>query len=203
MESWKISNIQVFWGEIAPCEHLVQFYENDRIFLNTLEGFAGSGILAGESVIVIATSRHLQSLNERLLAQGFNLEDLQEANKYIPIEVNEVFAKILVNGWLDETAFNTYVVELINRAKHDNSNVRAFGELVAVLWEQGSCGTTVQLEHLWHKLYHELKFTLYCAYPKIGFTQSPNDSIDIICKTHSKIMDGRAHPSTEIYYKSA
>lgn len=180
MEEWKNSNIQVFWGEIAPCEHLVQFYENDRIFLNTLEGFAGSGILAGESVIVIATAKHIASLNKRLHTHGFKLTDLQAADMYIPIDVNDVFPQILVNGRLDEAQFNKYVTDLINRAKQGNRKVRAFGELVAVLWEQGSCGVTVELEHLWHKLYHRLNFTLYCAYPKIGFTQSPGDSIDIM-----------------------
>jgi|SRR6185312_4508256 len=203
MEGWKNSNIQVFWGEIAPCEHLVQFYENDHIFLNTLEGFAGSGMLADESIIVIATSQHIDSLNQRLTDRGFNLIDMQESDKYIPINVNDVFSQILVDGWLDEIRFNKYVTDLMNRAKQGNRKVRAFGELVAVLWEQGSCGATVQLEHLWHKLYRELNFTLYCAYPKIGFTQSPTDSIDIICKTHSKIVDGRARPAPEIYYKSA
>jgi len=202
-EEWKNSNIQVFWGEIAACEHLVQFYENDHIFLNTLEGFAGSGILAGESIIIIATAKHIASLNKRLLSQGFNLTQLKAAGQYIPIEVNDVFKKILVNGWVDETMFNEFVIKLIDGAKHGGRKVRAFGELVAVLWEQGNCGVTVQLEHLWHKLYHQLNFTLYCAYPKIGFTQSPSDSIDIICKSHSKILDGQARPSTEIYYKSA
>ena len=63
IEEWKNSNIQVFWGEIAPCDHVVQIYENDTVFLNTLEGFAGSGLLSGDSVIIIATKEHLSSLN--------------------------------------------------------------------------------------------------------------------------------------------
>lgn len=44
INNWKNTNIQVFWGEIAPCDHLIQIYENESHFLNTLEGFAGSGI---------------------------------------------------------------------------------------------------------------------------------------------------------------
>ena len=39
---------EVFWGEISPCEHLVQFYEEDGVFLDTLEGFVGGGLRAGE-----------------------------------------------------------------------------------------------------------------------------------------------------------
>ena len=28
----------VFWGEIAPCEHIAQFYEHDGVLLDTLAG---------------------------------------------------------------------------------------------------------------------------------------------------------------------
>ena len=70
IDEWENSNIQFFWGEIAPCDHLIQIYENEKILLDTLEGFAGAGILAGDSVVIVATASHLQSLNERLRKQG-------------------------------------------------------------------------------------------------------------------------------------
>jgi hypothetical protein len=27
VNEWENSNVQIFWGEIAPCDHLVQIYE--------------------------------------------------------------------------------------------------------------------------------------------------------------------------------
>ena len=203
VEEWEGQNIQVFWGEMAPCEHLVQIYDNDQIFLNTLEGFAGTGILAGETVIIIATASHIASLNKRLLKHGFDIDHLRAINQYVTLDVKDILSKVLVDDWLDENLFNKFIINLIDHGKEGNRKVRAFGELVAVLWEKGHCGVTVQMENLWHRLYHKLQFTLYCAYPKTGFTQSAKNSIDIICKTHSKIIDGQARPSTEIYYKSA
>jgi hypothetical protein len=35
---------EVFWGEIAPCDHLVQIYEQEAAFMDSLEGFVGGGI---------------------------------------------------------------------------------------------------------------------------------------------------------------
>jgi hypothetical protein len=35
---WKISGTNEFWSEIAPSEHVVQFYENEDRFLDTLAG---------------------------------------------------------------------------------------------------------------------------------------------------------------------
>ena len=57
----------VSWGEMAPCEHLVQIYEDDDAFLDTLEGFVADGFGAGEAVVVIATALHLSLLHRRLL----------------------------------------------------------------------------------------------------------------------------------------
>lgn len=203
VEEWETSNIQVFWGEIAPCDHLVQVYENEKIFLDTLEGFTGTGFLANDSVVIIATSKHLDALNSRLRSQGFDLNALAAADQYIPIDADDLLSILVVDGWIDENIFNSFITDIVNRAKQRNGKVRAFGEMVAVLWEQGNCGATVQLENLWNQLHGKSPFTLFCAYPKTGFSQSAHDSIDTICKQHAKVIDGYARPSTAIYYKSA
>ena len=203
VEEWKTDNLQVFWGEIAPCDHVVQVYENEKTFLDTLEGFAGTGFLANDSVVIIATSSHLDSLNARLRSQGFDLNLLIESDQYIPIDAEDLLSIFLVEGWIDEKIFNDFISDIVSRAKQRNGKVRAFGEMVAILWEKGHCGATVQLEHLWNQLHDEAPFTLFCAYPKNGFTRSAHDSIDIICKQHAKVIDGQPRPSTNIYYKTA
>ena len=203
IEEWNTSNMQVFWGEIAPCEHLVQIYDSDKIFLDTLEGFTGSGFLANETVVVIATSQHLEALNDRLFYQGFNVNDLISSNQYMPIDASDLLSAFLVNNWIDENIFNSFISGLIDRAGRRNNKIRAFGEMVAILWERGLYGPTIQLEKLWNQLHSRSEFTLFCAYPKVGFTQSASESLETICKQHGKVIDGQARPATEIYYKSA
>ena len=200
---WAKSNLQVFWGEIAPCDHVVQIYENDKVFLDSLEGFVGSGIMEGESVIIIATYEHRLALEERLRNQGFDLQALTVADRYIALDAKETLDKFMVNNWPDEKLFFECIPAVIKRGQQNNRKVRAFGEMVALLWVQGHNGATVQLENLWNKLHRNKDFSLFCAYPKIGFTQDINTSIDTICCTHSKIIDGSPKPSTEVYYKAA
>jgi hypothetical protein len=201
-ENWKKSNMQVFWGEIAPCDHVVQIYENDQVFMHSLEGFVGSGFLAGDSVILIATTQHLKILEDRLKNQGFDIDALIDNDQYLALEVNEALSKFFVNEWPDENLFYAFVSGLIKRAQNHNRKVRAFGEMVATLWGKGHNGATVQLENLWNQLHKKDEFTLFCAYPKIGFTQDAIDSIETICSTHTKVIHGGARPSTEIYYKT-
>jgi hypothetical protein len=198
---WLRTDTKIFWGEIAPCDHVVQIYENDEVFLDILAGFTGSGINAGDCVIVIATKAHLTALEQRLTSFGVHVEALIENDRYIPLDAGTCLSTFMVNDWPDEVLFTKFVSGLLKRAHKFNRQVRAFGEMVALLWAQGHNGATVQLEHLWNKFCEKEAFCLFCAYPKSGFTQDINDSIRHICGTHSKIITGTDKPMTELLYQ--
>jgi hypothetical protein len=182
------SGTDVFWGEIAPCEHIAQFYEDDGVLLDTLAGFVGGGLKAGESAIVLATAEHLQALEQRLTASGVNLGTAKSQDQYIALVAEEALAKFMVNQWPDDERFETLVTELIVRAQRNGRRVRAFGELVALLWARGDVAATVRLEFLWHQICHSQKFSLFCAYPRSGFTEGPLKSLDVIRATHSRVI---------------
>ena len=94
----------------------------------------------------------------------------------------------MVNDWPDDQLFADFVAELIARAQIGERRVRAFGELVALMWARGQVAATVRLEFLWHQLCHKKSFSLFCAYPKAGFTEDPLKSLDLIRATHSRII---------------
>ena len=198
---WQRCQTRVFWGEIAPYDHVVQIYEEKEIFLDTLIGFVGSGINNGDCVIVIARGETLKLLNKQLRAHTIRIDTLIAEDQYVPLDAEETLAKFMVNGWPDEALFMELVSELIARARKKNRQLRAFGEMVAILWEQGLQGATVHLEHLWNKICAIEPFCLFCAYPKSGFTQDPNESIKTICETHSKVIAGDRKQNTEIAYR--
>ena len=178
----------IFWGEIAPCDHVLQLYEDDTQFVDTLHGFVASGFRAGESVIIIATPEHLRALNQRLRDEEWDLFSLILSDQYIPLAAHEVLAQFVINGWPDENLFYHILTNLWQRARKGNRRVRAFGEMVALLWSQGYSGATVRLEHLWSRYCREEDFSLLCAYPKSGFTEDANESLAHICECHSKHM---------------
>jgi hypothetical protein len=199
---WTHSKANVFWGEIAPCDHVLQIYETDGIFLDALAGFVGGGINANDSCIVIATPAHLAALENRLTSYGISISGLIKDDRYIPLDAEELLSKFMVSGWPNELDFNKTVSSLLNRARGlNNRKIRAFGEMVAILWAQGNTGATVNLEHLWNKFAAKESFCLFCAYPKAGFTEGITDSIEHICSAHSKMIDGSEKQLTEIFYK--
>jgi hypothetical protein len=178
----------VFWGEIAPCEHIAQFYEDDAVFLDTLVRFIDTGLLAGEGVIVIATREHLRALEERLSSIIIGMTWRRHTEAYITVDAHEALSKFMTKGWPDDQLFSEFVVGLVNRASAQGRRVRAFGEMVALLWAEGNIAATIRLEHLWNKVCKLKSLPLYCAYPKAGFTKDASESIAEICAAHSKII---------------
>jgi hypothetical protein len=198
---WKKSSAKVFWAEIAPTEHVVQIYENDESFLDLLLGFVCDGISSEDCTIVIGTSVHLSSLNEKLQARGVDVKQMINSGYYLPLDADEALSKFMVNGWPDENLFIDLVSNLIVGAKVEGRSVRAFGEMVAILWAKGQVGATVRLEQLWNKFCEKEAFCLFCAYPRSGFTQDASESFTHICSAHSKMITGGEPGMNDIFFK--
>lgn len=178
----------VFWAEIAPPAHIAQFYNGDSVLVDTLVAFIGGGLKAGESTVVIATAQHLSALEQGLIRSGINLAAARSDHRYIPVSADAALSIFIVNNWPDDRLFTEFIEGLIARAREKGSRVRAFGEMVAVLWAQGHPGATVHLEHLWDQICKKQNFSLLCAYPKPGFTEDTAESLAKICAAHSRVL---------------
>jgi len=179
---------QLSRGPIDPREHLVQFYEREGAFLDSLGDFVAGGLLHGESVIVIATAAHLGALDTRLRARNFDVDRAILQDRYIPLDAASVLAQFMLNGWPDEQRCRAFVQGMLARARRGAPRVRAFGEMAAILWARGEQAATVHLERLWHGLCHEHGFSLLCGYPKAGFTSDARVAIAQICAAHADVV---------------
>lgn len=179
-----------FWGEISPCEHVLQIYGEEESFLDALGGYVASGIQSGDAVIVIATPGHFKALGNRLQANGLLLDAAGVAGQFIPLDAEVLLSEFMVDGWPDENRFNRCILKLLKHARRNGREVRGFGEMVALLWERGETQATLELERLWHRLCQAEQFPLFCAYPSTGFQPHAGDSRAQICGAHSLVMPG-------------
>ena len=184
---------EVFWGEMSPCEHVVQIYGDDRVFLDGLEGFIGNGLRMGESGIVIATAMHLHGLEKRMRQNGIDVDAAKAQHRYIPRLAEDTLAEFMVDDWPDEARFIESMGNIIKLARGDDGHkVRAFGEMVAILWARGLHAATIHLELLWNKVLASERFPLFCAYPRDTFSKNATESIVEICRLHSRVAPVQA-----------
>jgi hypothetical protein len=197
---WQQSRSDIFWGEIAPCDHVVQVYDNESILIDSLAGFVGGGINAGDSCVVIATPLHLQQLESKLTDFGVHPHSLK-GERYFPLDAEETLSKFMVDGQPNEYLFNETISTVLAKAGFRKRRIRAFGEMVALLWDKGLTDATVELEKLWNKFCAQKSFCLFCAYSKSSFGQYIGEPPSHICGTHSKLIDGSKNQLANITYR--
>jgi len=184
----RLNETRIFQGEIGPGETIAQFYADDAAFLEALTIYVAGGLCSGQSVIVIATLEHLRALRERLIWARIDLASAIIEDRYITLSAETALSAFLVGGRLDEDLFRRLASHLLKRAAAGDRPVRAFGEMVALLWARGLAAATLRLEKLWSQFCEENKLSLYCAYPSAGFPEAASRSLAEICAAHSRVI---------------
>jgi signal transduction histidine kinase len=179
-------------------EHFVQFYEKDDFLLDEVSDFIGAGLQAGQAGIVIATQPHRDDLERRLQARRASSGAAFHPDQYIALDAAGTLSKFMVDGWPDEQRFADVLGNVIGRAAQNGSrSVRAFGEMVALLWAEGKHDAAVRLEELWNDLARTQCFSLLCAYPIDGFHHQEHGAPFLhICKAHSHVRPAESFLET-------
>ena len=176
------------WRQAAPCDHVVQMYDSDERFLDSLAAFVAAGIDNRDGIIVVATPAHRQGLSSRLREQGYDLVSAAEDGAYTVLDAGETLAKFMRGDMPDDEEFHRLAREVLTLARGNGRHVRAAGEMVALLWAEGKFAATLRLEYLWDTLCHAEGFSLFCAYPKVAFLFDPEYSMDKILAVHSRVV---------------
>jgi hypothetical protein len=201
-KEWSVTRSETFWRDIAPGEHVLQIYDNKDAFIDTLASFVGTGINAGESVIVIACAEHKKQLEYKLRQHVLQLDTLKEDHRLTILDADETLEKLCRDGMPDEELFQKVISGQVNRARgKEGRTVRAFGEMVCLLSEKGNYAGTRKLEELWSRFCREEKISLYCAYPRSVFEEKGEEHLRDICSCHTKIIKVTKKPLMEVMYQ--
>lgn len=182
------------WDEMGDAEHFVQFYEADGFLLNSLGGFIGNAITSGDAAIVVATQEHRNGLDELLLANGLDVSGAKKLGRYISLDAAETLSRFMVDGSPEPSRFNDVMGSIIASVTDGRSRIRAFGEMVAILWAEGNHAAAIRLEELWNDLQKAHSFSLFCAYPMNGLGGEkfiePHSSV---CNVHSRVIPAESY----------
>ena len=169
--------------------HFVHFYDADEHLLAAASEFIREGIEAGSTCVALATAAHREGIDARLATCGLNPAALESCYQYIPLDAHAMLANFMGDHGLDRPRFHQTIGLLMRQAAARGQPVRIFGEMVAVLCEQGSLDVAIELEELWNELSRQQTFLLLCGYRSALFrSEAQRSALKYICAVHSQVI---------------
>ncbi|MEA2664716.1 MAG: hypothetical protein QOI11_1660 [Candidatus Eremiobacteraeota bacterium] len=153
-------------GDVQAC-HLVQLYGGDSAPLVRNAGrYLADGLSQGEAAVAIATEQHLAGFRAQVEAAGVDAAAAVADGRLVFLDAEQTLSRLLADGQPDATRFERVigglVDELLGRCP---AGVRAYGEMVGLLWEATRFRAAVALEELWNERLREGGLRLFCGYP--------------------------------------
>jgi hypothetical protein len=177
----------------SPGDHVAHFYHDD----GELVGQAGSYLLealrddgvAIAIAIAIATPEHLRALEAWLAGAGVDVAAARARGSWLAVDAAATLRRFTSGGTPDAAGFDREVGGLIRQAARDGRAVRAFGEMVALLWDAGLVAAAVELEAMWNDLGRRHPFALFCGYPAASVTgEDVAGALAEVCRLHAAVI---------------
>ena len=166
--------------------HVVQFYGRDDELADRVTDYLLGALDGGGVAIAIATPEHRREFETRLGQAGVDLAAARDDGSYLDLDAGQTLRQLMVAGKLDGAAFDRVIGDVIRRAGAGGRPVRTFGEMVALLWDDGLVNEALQLEALWEELGGRHPFSLLCGYPADAMARDI-DAYAEVCRLHGEI----------------
>jgi anti-sigma regulatory factor (Ser/Thr protein kinase) len=161
-------------GAVGVGEHVVQFYESDAELVARAGEYLREGARRGAVLVVIATEAHRDAFAAHLGGVG----------ELVQFDAASTLAGCMDGRRIDRDGFFAVVGGVVRAAAAYGRAVRAYGEMVALLWDVGDIEAAIELEALWNELAAEIPFSLYCAYRSV----EAGDARERVCQAHSAVV---------------
>jgi len=181
--------------------HFVQLYEADEGALAKNVGhYLWEGLRRGEGAIMVVTPEHQELFSRHLGRLGANLPALLASDQLVVLDAQQTMAEFMARGQPDWTRFQKAILAATRRI-HPAGNaegLRAYGEMVGVLWKARQFAAAIRLEQLWNKLLEQSTFSLYCAYSIDVFGKDFDiANLDGVLCTHTHLIPAQPDGTLE------
>jgi hypothetical protein len=168
--------------------HAVKFYGTDDSLFTTVAGFLAEGLIVRQPAIVIATPSHQAAIVEYLCGRLIDCDAALRRGDLLLLDAEETLGLFMVNGLPDKDLFEKSVGAIVQQTLAGRPGVmRAYGEMVDVLWKQGQTDAAIALEILWNKLAHKHNFGLLCGY-SMGSFYKQSKQLESVCAQHTHVI---------------
>ena len=180
-------------------DHSVAFYDTDLFLAECVADHFAPTLCAGGAAIVVATVEHRAALDGVLRRRDVELDDARREGRFIELDAAELLSTFMTDSGPDPARFQENVTAVIGRAAAGGREVRIYGEMVALLWDQGHVPSALALEDLWNDLADIRSFSLLCAYPFNVFDDDHRAAFTRVCDQHTAVLPAESLAGGDTY----
>ncbi len=180
----------------AKHDHVVRFYESDDELVAVVGDYLVGTLRAGDVAVIVATQDHAEAFQRQAAANGADLEAARADGSLVVVDAGRALEQFMVDGRPDPEAFHDRIGDLLQKPG-DGRAVRVYGEMVALLWDEGNVVAAIELEALWNDLGRALDFSLLCAYPRASMADDRHgDARATVCRLHGDVVGATGEGSS-------
>lgn len=173
----------------STAEHPCSFYSEDSVLAATVAAFLAPAFAARQALIAIGTPEHLAAIEEQLRSSGHDIDGARASGQYASMDAEWALQQLTAHGMPTAERFDAILGPHITRAANEYGSVRAFGEIVSLLWRDGRRQAALRLEELWNEAlgYHPL--ALVCGYNVRSFNNAADaNGVVGIINSHTNVI---------------
>jgi hypothetical protein len=168
-------------------DHMVQLYQDTDFLVEAVIRYTGAGLRLGEAALIIATPAQRARFARALARDG-----LHPSPAVRMLDAEETLALFMVDGMPQWTAFHREIGGLIAALRLQYPTVRAYGEMVDLLWQRGERHAAIRLEEFWNEIGRLQTFSLLCAYAIDPLhADAYGGGLQSLCRTHTHLIPTR------------
>lgn len=168
--------------------HEVHFYPSESSLVGVVTTFLSDGIRSGQPLVVITTGAHRRAIEARL--QQLHPEYQAREAETVWLDARDTLAALMEGPMPSAELFHATVGNVFERLMASRSYlvIRAFGEMVDLLWQDGNPDGAIALEKLWNALASRYAFNLLCAYERAHFDDvDEKTGYHRVCAMHERV----------------
>jgi hypothetical protein len=171
--------------------HAVQFYNTESTLYNTAATFLSEGLVLGQPALVLATPEHRKGIVDQLSERLVDCECALRDGDLVLLDAQATLDLFMVDDRPNHDLFHENVGRIARQVLNGRNRtvLRAYGEMVDLLWRDGRTEAAIELEVLWNKLALSLDFALLCGY-SMGSFYKQVDRLESIRVLHSHVING-------------
>jgi hypothetical protein len=172
--------------------HLVQFYQADEgLLTRNVVDFLLDGLKQGDALLVITTPERNTAFATGLSEAGIDPDKAVRERRLLFADADQTLRRFMVEGQPDWRRFERTISALIREVlpHPDHGGLRAYGEMVGLLWQEGQFSAAIRLEQFWNKLMGASALHLFCAYPIDVFGKDfQSAALDAVLCEHTHLV---------------